>query len=67
MMRVDIGLAAILIALAAVVPAWGADLRVMSGGAPQGALSVLTPTFEQASGHKVNFTFMTLTALRQKL
>jgi molybdate transport system substrate-binding protein len=66
-MKVDIGLAAIVLALAAVAPAWGAELRVMSGGAPQGALAVLTPKFEQASGHKVNYTFIVLTALRQKL
>ncbi len=66
-MKIDIGLAAVFLALAAIAPAWGAELRVMSGGAPQGALAVLTPKFEQASGHKVAFTFMTLTALRQKL
>jgi len=66
-MKNDIGLAVIFFALAAAAPAWGAELRVMSGGAPQGALAVLTPKFEQASGRKVNFTFITLTALRQKL
>jgi molybdate transport system substrate-binding protein len=66
-MRIDIGVAAIFLTMAAVAPAWGADLRVMSGGAPQGALAVLTPMFEQATGNKVHFTFTVLTALQQKL
>lgn len=43
------------------------ELRIMSGGAPQGALAVLTPMFERESGHKTNFSFMVLTALQQKL
>lgn len=44
-----------------------AEIRVMSGGAPQDALAVLTPAFEAQNGHKVHFTFMVLTAIRQKL
>jgi molybdate transport system substrate-binding protein len=66
-MKVEFGLAAIFLAMAAAAPAWGAELRVISGGAPQGALAVLTPMFEQASGNKVHFTFTVLTALQQKL
>jgi molybdate transport system substrate-binding protein len=66
-MKLDIGLAAIFLAMAAAAPAWSAELRVISGGAPQGALAVLTPMFEQTSGNKVHFTFTVLTALQQKL
>lgn len=43
------------------------ELRVLSGGAPQEALAVLTPAFEARSGHKVRFTFMVITAIREKL
>jgi len=43
------------------------ELRVLSGGAPQEALAVLTPAFEAQSRHKLHFTFMVITAIQQKL
>src|SRR4051794_33702977 len=46
---------------------WPADLRVMSGGAPQDVLAVLTPEFERETGHKVTYTFAVVTALQQRL
>jgi len=44
-----------------------ATLRVLSGGAPQEVLAVLTPEFEKKTGHSISFTFAVITALRQKL
>ncbi len=44
-----------------------AEIRVMSGGAPQEAFAVLTPKFEAQSGHKVKFTYAVITALREKI
>lgn len=44
-----------------------AEIRIMSGGAPQEALAVLTPEFEKQTGHTVKYTFAVVTALRQKL
>jgi molybdate transport system substrate-binding protein len=44
-----------------------AEIRVMSGGAPQQVLAVLTPEFEKQTGHTVKFSFAVITALRQRL
>jgi molybdate transport system substrate-binding protein len=44
-----------------------ADIRVYSGGAPKEVLSVLTPEFEQQSGHKVQVTYAVISAIQQKL
>jgi len=44
-----------------------AEINIYSGGAPEAALRTLAPQFEQASGHKVNFTFAIVTALQKKL
>jgi molybdate transport system substrate-binding protein len=44
-----------------------ADLHVMTGGAPQEALAVLTPAFENRTGHKVTYTVAVVTALQEKL
>ncbi len=46
---------------------FAADIRVFSGGAPREALSALTPEFEKLTGHKVQFTFLVVSAIRQKL
>jgi molybdate transport system substrate-binding protein len=43
------------------------DIRVLSGGAPQGAFAVLTPKFEQTSGHKVAYVFEVTSALDARL
>lgn len=66
-MNTATGLVALSIGLVAARPAAGADLRVMSGGAPQEVLAVLTPQFESQSGRKVTFTFAVITALQQRL
>jgi molybdate transport system substrate-binding protein len=44
-----------------------AEIRVLSGGAPQEALAVLVPRFEQQTGHKVMFTFAVVSALAQRI
>jgi molybdate transport system substrate-binding protein len=44
-----------------------AEITVMSGGAPQQVLAVLTPEFEKATGNKVIYSFAVITALRQRL
>lgn len=48
-------------------PAGAADIRVFSGGAPQAVLRGLAPEFEQATGHRITFTFALVTEIRQKL
>src|SRR4051812_24249823 len=62
-----VGLVAVSLSLLLSAPGWPADLRVMSGGAPQEALATLTPEFENQIGHKVTFTFAVITALQQRL
>lgn len=57
-------LAAILLAAS---PAVGAEIKVMSGGAPKEALSVLIPQFEKLTGHQVRLTYILISALRHKL
>ena len=47
--------------------ALGADIHVMTGGAPKEVLAVLTPQFEQRTGHKVHFTYIVISAMQQKL
>jgi molybdate transport system substrate-binding protein len=44
-----------------------AEIHVMSGGAPKEVFSLLTPKFEQQTGHKVAFTYAVITALREKV
>jgi molybdate transport system substrate-binding protein len=58
---------AALTALAFSLPAVADDIRVYSGGAPQIPLRAMTPEFEQATGHKVHFTFALVTVIQQKL
>ena len=47
--------------------ALGADIHVMTGGAPKEVLAVLTPQFEQQTGHTVHFTYIVIAAMQQKL
>src|ERR1041384_7631962 len=58
-----------LIALAAMSGsvAVAADIHVMTGGAPKEVLAVLTPQFEQRTGHKVHFNYIVVAAMQQKL
>ena len=44
-----------------------ATLRILSGGAPQDIFKRLTPQFEKQSGHKVEFVFAVMSALREKV
>jgi len=44
-----------------------ATLRIFSGGAPQEIFKQLTPQFERQSGHKVDFVFAVMSALREKV
>jgi molybdate transport system substrate-binding protein len=43
------------------------EIRVLSGGGPQGALRAVIPEFEQATGHRVHPTFALVTVIQQKL
>ena len=44
-----------------------ADIKVYSGGAPKEALNVLTPQFEQRTGHKVHYTYAVISEIQKKL
>ena len=44
-----------------------ATIRIMSGGAPKEIFLQLTPQFERQSGHKVDYVFAVMSALRDKL
>lgn len=42
-------------------------LRVFSGGAPKEVFLALTPSFEKQTGHKVDYVFAVMSALKDKL
>jgi len=44
-----------------------AAIKVMSGGAPKEIFLQLTPQFERQSGHKVEYVFAVMSALRDRL
>jgi molybdate transport system substrate-binding protein len=44
-----------------------ADIRIYSGGAPKEALNLLTPQFEQRTGHKVHYTYAVISEIQKKL
>ena len=44
-----------------------ATIKVMSGGAPKEVFLELTPAFEKKAGHKVDFSFAVMSALRDRL
>ena len=44
-----------------------ATLRIFSGGAPKEIFLQLTPRFEGASSHKIEYVFAVMSALRDKL
>src|SRR4249919_747117 len=44
-----------------------ATIRIMSGGAPKEIFLQLTPQFERQSGHKVDYVFAVMSALRDRL
>jgi molybdate transport system substrate-binding protein len=67
MTKAALCLLASLAALSIGSTALGADIRVMTGGAPKEVLAVLTPEFEKQTGHKLHFTYIVITAMQQKL
>ena len=44
-----------------------AEIHVYSGGAPKEALLVLTPEFEQRTGHRVSYTYIVISEMQKKL
>ena len=44
-----------------------ADIIVYTGGAPKEALLVLTPQFEQRTGHKVKYTYIVISEMQKRL
>jgi molybdate transport system substrate-binding protein len=67
-MRHALGSMVVLAALSMTTPSTSAaEITVMSGGAPQEVLAVLTPQFEKQTGHTVKYSFAVISALRQKL
>ena len=44
-----------------------ATIKVMSGGAPKEVFTQLAPQFERQSGHKVEFSYAVMSALRDRL
>jgi len=44
-----------------------ATIRILSGGAPQEVFKKLTPQFERQSGHKIDYVFAVMSALREKV
>jgi molybdate transport system substrate-binding protein len=44
-----------------------AALRILSGGAPQEVFKQLTPQLERETGHKVDYVFTVMSALREKV
>lgn len=43
------------------------EINVYSGGAPKEALNVLTPQFEQKTGHTVHYTYAVISEIQKKL
>lgn len=46
---------------------FAAEIRVFSNGSPKEALAAITPEFERVTGHKVQFTFLVVSAMEQRL
>ncbi|MPZ38863.1 MAG: molybdate ABC transporter substrate-binding protein [Rhizobiales bacterium] len=44
-----------------------ATINVYSGGAPKEALLILTPQFEQRTGHKLNYTYAVISEIQKRL
>jgi molybdate transport system substrate-binding protein len=44
-----------------------AEINVYSGGAPKEALNVLTPQFEQRTGHTVKYTYIVISEMQKRL
>jgi molybdate transport system substrate-binding protein len=48
-------------------PGMAAEINIMSGGAPKGALAILIPQFEKLTGHHIKMSYAVISALQQKL
>jgi molybdate transport system substrate-binding protein len=44
-----------------------AEISIYSGGAPKEALAVLTPQFEQRTGHRITYRYAVIAELQQRL
>lgn len=61
------GLVALTAAMGISMSASAAEITVMSGGAPKEVFALLAPKFEQKTGNTVKFTYLVITAIREKL
>ena len=61
------GLVALSAAMGISMSASAAEIPVMSGGAPKEVFAVLAPKFEKQTGNTVKFTYLVITAIREKL
>ena len=61
------GSIALAVSMVISMSASAAEVHVMSGGAPKEVFALLTPKFEQQTGNKVKFTYLVITAIREKL
>ena len=44
-----------------------AEIKVLSGGAPKEALTVLTPAFERQANHRVTYTYAVISEIQKRL
>jgi molybdate transport system substrate-binding protein len=44
-----------------------ADISIYSGGAPKEVLAILTPQFEQRTGHRITYRYAVISELQQRL
>jgi len=61
------GLIALSAAMGISMSASAAEIHVMSGGAPKEVFALLAPKFEKQTGNTVEFTYLVITAIREKL
>ena len=61
------GLIALSAAMGISMSASAAEIHVMSGGAPKEVFAMLAPKFEKQTGNTVKFTYLVITAIREKL
>jgi len=60
-------IAVLFIAMVTSMSASAAEIHIMSGGAPKEVFALLMPKFEAQTGNKVKFTYLVITAIREKL
>jgi len=67
LMKASIALVFLFLSLGFAQATQAAEIHVMSGGAVQGALKVLTPQYEAQSGDKVIYDFAVIETIRKRL